>query len=222
MTARAVSALTIALLVTSAAAARASSIIISQTHSDGFAQGVGGPFEHKLSILSWNQIDTYSDVAITVSLNGNDPSYTGTAYLMTKIGPGTTPADEVAQASYAAVGDFVLHDITLFTGLTLVPDTYYLVLSAPQSASSSIAWAGTAAATATFTRAPGVSGGAGLAIAQGPSPYPPAAVYNPFFEWDLTYAVTGDVQAVPEPCSLIMFATGAIGFVGRIRRRRAA
>jgi hypothetical protein len=217
MTARTVSALTIALLIACAPAAQATSIILSQTHSDTFAQGVGGSFEQSVSILSWTQIDAYSNVAITAFLNGNDPAYSGTAYLMTRIGPGATAADEVAHQTFAAIGDFAYHNITLFTGLTLPADSYYLLLWAPLNTRSSIAWGGTAHGTATFTRAPGVTGGAGYDLAFGPSLYPPNEVFFPFTNNDLTYAVTGDV--IPEPSSLIMLATGMTLLVRRARRR---
>jgi len=84
---------------------------------------------------SWIQTGTFVNVSITAQIVPAGPnatgtfSFTGTAYLMTKVGPGTTSSYEVARAAFSAggtVGQSI--SVALFAGLTLGPGKYYLVL----------------------------------------------------------------------------------------------
>jgi hypothetical protein len=96
---------------------------------------LGGQFSNVVA-TSWTQASSFSDITIDASLASSDPTFrTGTAYLMNAIGPGTTPASEVvAPANFTApLGDTAgANPLTvLFSGLSLEPGTYYLVLAAP-------------------------------------------------------------------------------------------
>jgi uncharacterized protein (TIGR03437 family) len=75
---------------------------------------------------SWTQTGTYSNVSISAALaNGPD-----NVFLTNKIGPGTTAANVIASATPAIAGQTsgAASLTTLFTGLTLGPGTYYLVV----------------------------------------------------------------------------------------------
>lgn len=85
--------------------------------------------------VSWSSTSGFRDVAVTARVTrfGNVGA-TGTAYLTTKIGAGTTASDEVAVASFAFPESGA--DVTLFSGLILPAGTYYLTLVAAQGGNS--------------------------------------------------------------------------------------
>jgi hypothetical protein len=84
----------------------------------------------------------YSGVTISVNVGTIDPGASVSAWLMTAVGPGTTTASQIATTSFIAptVANFTSAPpaTAIFSGLTLSPGTYYLVLS---STSASPAWA---------------------------------------------------------------------------------
>jgi hypothetical protein len=70
-----------------------------------------------------------------------------------EIGPGTTTVEQIATASFSATGAAFSPVLdTLFTGLTLGPDNYYLVLSSSTGLGWEVATYGITPVTA-----PGVS-----------------------------------------------------------------
>jgi hypothetical protein len=74
---------------------------------------------------SWTQSNSFTNVTVSAGLSSfGVPGQTGRAYLTRRLGPDTTPADQVASAQFA----FPLEagDVPLFTGLTLLPGRYYL------------------------------------------------------------------------------------------------
>ncbi len=96
---------------------------------------LGGEFSNAVAV-SWTQSGGFSGVSIDASLVSIDSSFdTGTAYLMSSIGPGTTAMSEVVPpvGFTAPIGNQFgeVPTTVLFSGLTLTPGTYYLVLTAP-------------------------------------------------------------------------------------------
>ena len=83
------------------------------------------PSQIQVLASSWTTPRTYTDVTITALLTGGT-GHEGIAYLMTQIGPGTTAADQLAQNTFLFPSDVTT--VSLFSGLTLPPGTYYLVL----------------------------------------------------------------------------------------------
>ena len=81
----------------------------------------------------WQSALAFDDVTVTADLTTfiGIPS-TATVFLTTKIGPGTTAADEIAHTT-VALPDFFApsHTVTLFTGLNLAPADYYLLIATP-------------------------------------------------------------------------------------------
>jgi hypothetical protein len=146
---------------------------------------------------------------------------TGQAYLMTAIGPGTTVASQVATAPFFVPGTLVTPtSVNLFSGLSLGPATYYLLLTGP-AASPFFYWSTAVPATVTVdpvtTLLPDRVGVAGAS-------YPPA---NFFGVIDVAlrpdrnqFSVTGTpVTGVPEPSPLTLMAFGTLlVLVGRARR----
>jgi hypothetical protein len=180
---------------------------------------VGGANSNVVA-ASWTQAASFSDVTIDASLATDLATFqTGTAYLMSAIGPGTTPASEVvAPAGFAA--PFVAQPngpvplTVLFSGLSLGPGTYYLVLSAPFGnqipAQSPLFWQ--------IPTDPVITTAASV------NPFPPASSF--LFP---TSMLMFDVTSVPEPrtglgtffflCALILYFGRRERFMGRISSR---
>ncbi|MGA2255528.1 MAG: hypothetical protein ABSG53_12765, partial [Thermoguttaceae bacterium] len=95
-------------------------IIIS---TDGQGNAGYGLLDEYVRAAGWSQTSTYSGVTITAEIDpGIGSGTSGTAYLMTQIGPGTTSAEQIATASFSATGSAFSPALnTLFTGLTLGP-----------------------------------------------------------------------------------------------------
>jgi PEP-CTERM motif len=113
---------------------------------------LGGQFSNDVA-ASWTQSASFSSISIDATLATSDPAFrTGTAYLTSALGSTATPADVIASAPFTApVGVIGTENVTptvLFSGLSLGPGTYYLVLSAPfrsQTVGSDLSWAYVAA-----------------------------------------------------------------------------
>ena len=92
--------------------------------------------------------------------------------------------------------------VTLFTGLTLRPGTYYLVFSAP--AEQSAGW-DYALFPSTAVTAPGVTLVDGN-LSGIEASYPPATSFSDPFDNLLEFSVTGGVAAAPEPSTMLLLA----------------
>ena len=164
--------------------------------NEGFAWGI--------DVAGWSQTQTYINVAITAEIDpGLGPGTTGTFYLMTQIGPGTTTANQIATTTVTATGpEFNSVLETLFTGLLLGPANYYLVFSSPNE----LGWAMTPAGVTPVTDTGVIFTMNGIENVG--APYPPATnLPNNFLD---LYEFTASGTAVPEPGSL------AIGLIGLI------
>jgi hypothetical protein len=126
---------------------------------------------------SWEQTIGYSDVNISLVGHGVS-SGAAAAYLTTKWGDGTTVADQIAAVTFNAPTGASL-PITVFSGLTLSANVYYLMIFADPG--REIAWDTTFDATmANGTLGAGVGlnpallyDGEGLAVLGGSyAPYP--------------------------------------------------
>lgn len=172
--------------------------------------------------ISWTQASTYDDVSISGVFAGVGVSGgTGTVYLMDQIGPGTTTSNEIASTTIsAAFGQ--TSSTSLFSGLTLGPGTYYLLLLSDNVSNGvagpgGIAWAVPYAFT--DTTAPGASIGSGFVVFSSAS-YAPASDITPINGLDFALSVSGNsAAAVPEPSSLLLIGTGTLSILGPIRRK---
>jgi hypothetical protein len=176
--------------------------------------------------VSWMQSDAFSNVSIAVEIDPGGSltishSFSGTAYLTTDLGPGTTSADEIADTSFSVTGTAFNPTLeTLFDGLTLGPGTYYLVLVG----SSGSGIGGVCGWEVDMVSSP-VTTGPGITIVDkhGYSPivgYPPANTFSTPYLYSLQYSVTGD--EVPEPSTAVLWSAGLAVFVFSVRRRSPA
>jgi hypothetical protein len=197
--------------------ASASTILSVQPYNGGTFT-LGAQFLSQALLVSWTSVDIYSDVSITVDVEQGDPPLSGVAYLTTRIGPGTTPADEVATAPF--IPPAVNGPLTIFTGLDLDPGTYYLILYGPAPGLG--AWAHNINATIVtgigVTRNPDLlaneikTGGSIVNLS-----YPPASTFGLYdgFQQNMILEITGEF--VPEPGTL-GFALVGLAVLAGLRR----
>jgi hypothetical protein len=169
----------------------------------------------------WTQTGSYSGVTISATLAGGVvfPG-TGIAYLMNQIGPGTTAANQLASPFAVTAPTASNSSITLFSGLTLGPGTYYLLITG--SSSTPVGWPGTS--NPTYTEDAGVSGVAEL-LTSTQATYAPASTFTPSSSGAFFFGVTGTPvvgTTTPEPGTLGTLGAGLAGLIVVIRRRARA
>lgn len=180
---------------------------------------VNASFPDDVAEASWTQTGSFSNVSVSAEIDpglNQSSAFTGIAYLMTQVGPGTTVSNEIANAPFSVTGtEFNPTLVTLFSGLTLGPGTYYLVLSAPASEPYG-GWE--SALGTTPTTAPGVSiigqGFSGNSAGYAPSTSFSFTSFNSNLN-TVEYDVTGN--SVPEPSTLplLLLALIALGAAHR-------
>ncbi len=172
----------------------------------------------------------HTNVDIIATLAAFDPggNWNLTAYLTTQIGPGTTAANEIASSSSVitlagsqVTAPYTFSPQTIFSGLSLGPGNYYLLLSGTfsttnawwvSSASSGLTTTGSGAAT---VLAPYLYG------AGAPDPYLPAGNFTSgsgaaFGFW---FSISGEaVESVPDPGTAV-FALPGFVLIWLLRRR---
>ena len=178
--------------------------IISRTASDPLWDWSG------VQYVSWTQSDAYTNVSVEATLRSNigGAPALGTAYLTNLIGSLATPANNVATPFSISIGNGSFAPISLFSGLTLGPGKYYLVISpAGGVTDTALRWAGKNPNTETLG-AGVTSNQDGMVYNVGDfnAAYPPASTFG-LKGRTLLFSVTGDAQ-IPEP------ATGAIVLAG--------
>lgn len=188
------------------------------------------PSNTDAAVLSWTQTGTYTNVSVaadlaTVVAEGFTPQFaTANAFLTNQIGSGTTQgANEIASSLGVVsipfyfngdISDFGL--VTFFSGLTLGPGTYYLVLN-PTSADYTFSFA---LGASTIVTDSGVSAGADEFVNNGVGSYVPSWTFGPVAGGSYYGAdVEGDSSAVPEPSTLLISGIGLV-IIARLRRRR--
>lgn len=168
------------------------------------------------NMVEFTLSDDYMNVDIDAALAAESAT-SGTAYLMTAFGAGTTAADEVASTNFdfTIVGDLntELGWTDLFSGLSLSAGTYYLVMASDDASGGGIQLN----PSATYATDPNASVGsmyyaAGSNIDAG---YAPASVFGTSALGNRFFRVSGDIVPAPATAALL----GVAGLVG-VRRRR--
>lgn len=164
---------------------------------------------------SWSQSVTYTNVSIYANLfSVNSPTpATGIAYLVSQVGPGTTSADEYVSPFNISLTTGTSTPTLLFSGLTLAPGDYFLVIHP----TSELEWDNGVAAPVRVL-------GTGVTVSATPEknqgtidPYAPASNFTQ--TGGLIYSVTGDLASeVPEPATGALILAGAgLLWLGRKR-----
>lgn len=118
--------------------------IVARTQADV------GSFFSSVNYASWTQTGAFSGVTIKANLFSAGGTASGTAFLTTQIGPGTTTGQQIATTAIT-LSNTTPAPFTLFSGLTLGPGTYYVTIQNL----SSLDWQ--CCGTVTTTTAPGVT-----------------------------------------------------------------
>jgi len=119
-------------LILAAALPAAADTIVSVTGTNAFG-------ETNLNYVSWTQTGGFSNVSIAADLFVSSGTVPTNAYLTTQVGAGTTVAQQVAATSLS-ISNTVPALTTLFTGLTLNPGTYYLVINPTGPNAGNLEW----------------------------------------------------------------------------------
>jgi len=187
--------LTLLLVGAFAAGARAD-IIVSQDGTPG--PSVGGVNGGLGLSVSWTQTSAYTNVSIVADVFGLGAPASDTFYLTKRLGPGTTmAADEIAHATLT-INNLEPAPVLVFSGLTLGPGTYHLVLG--DTFSPAIFWATTDVPTLT------TDAGVSFLFEAIPNPpcgsppcaYYPAGPFQPTSQYNFLFAVQGVPLAGPD------------------------
>jgi hypothetical protein len=184
-------------------------------------------FSSQAAASSWSSTLTYTDVSIAAMLSSSPRGSSGTAYLTTRIGPGTTTANEIAREDFLFPTQTGL--VNLFSNLTLPSNTYYLVLG--NSAPTGGGWLDAYTCNASFTMCvpPTVIEGAGVTRNEDfLAPSGEIAAYTPASGFRQGGGIRGDpfldysVTSIPEPSSstLVFVGVGGVALLCSLNLRR--
>lgn len=165
---------------------------------------------------TWTQTGTYTNVTITAQLNGGVAlPTTAYIYLLNSLGPGTTAgANQIAYEMETIPSG--TQGVTLFTGLTLGPGTYYLLAD-----EVSAGWTGSISPV--YTTDTGISNISAFISNGAIAGYSPDTSYK-LTSGDFFFSVTGTptTSAVPEPAAYALVFPALAGLIFLARRRGQA
>jgi hypothetical protein len=159
-----------------------------------------GDIANQVLETSWTSTVGFSSVSITAGVGTDGGAIT--AFLTTAVGPEEDGADVVATDTFTPGGVGPETD-TLFSGLTLGPGTYFLVLSSPDAL-----WYGNQSAPSPTTAAGVTFNGQGVANDTTSGAKPPGNTFTANTNDSLFADVTG--TAVPEPGSIGLVLAGGL------------
>jgi len=186
--------------------------LIISVAGTGEANFTLGGDQDQVEEASWTQLDGYSNVSIAAQVGRASEGPSITAYLTSAIGPAETADDLIAIDTFAPSTNNEFD--TIFSGLSLGPGTYYLVLSGGDSDSSQSAWWGTDNGTRATTDTGVTFNGDGYAFSGDGlnDSNPPASTFSSSTRAGLLFQVTGEAEAAsPEPDSLRLILIGGLG-----------
>jgi hypothetical protein len=197
------------LLLSMALISAASSLMASPIYSVTGPLIDGGAIASTQAVgVSWTQSRTYTDVVISAVVSGSVNDVLA-AYLTTRIGPGTTVADEITHASVALPGNSF--SSLAIVSIPLLPSgTYYLTLS---SSGTTGDLAETIVPAATIDT--GVTRNPDFGFSN-PSGYPPDNdVLTPPIGGLFVFSATGNVATVPEPAYGFLLGAALAGCLSK-------
>jgi hypothetical protein len=164
---------------------------------------------------TWTQTGTYTNVTITAQLNGGVAlPTTANIYLLNDLGPGTTAgSNQIAyELETMPAGT---HGVTLFTGLTLGPGTYYLLADEVDAG-----WTGSSSPV--YTTDTGISSISAFTNTGAIAGYSPDTSYH-LTSGAYIFSVTGTpTNAAPEPGTFALLSLGTAAVVLASRKPRTS
>jgi hypothetical protein len=203
-------AIALSLFAVAPMTASAATIVIRGGTPNGFT------FRNSM-LASWTQAagNTYSSVTIVADVCARlGGTATAIAYLTNSIGPGTTVANQIATVPVSTTANCSAQTpLTIFTGLTLPPGTYYLLFS---NTTNLFAWS--TDLPATETDGTGVTGNPDETTLSAPPAYPPSdntlSVLNLGGQTDsFVFSAIGTLVA---PAATGVPTLSTLGFLGMI------
>jgi hypothetical protein len=189
---------------------------------------IGALSDWQIWYASWSQTVSSNNTTISAIIDQNfGVTVPGHAWLMNQVGPGTTVTNLVAETDFnaPALSNANFVDLstapyaTLFTGLSLTPGTYYLILQGPYYLGNgdTYQWFGDYSGI-TIAAVTGFTVGA-YGFTNSPNLYIPSSTFNFPLPSDsyLFYRVEG-VTTTPEPTTILLFGLGLVGLAG-VRRK---
>lgn len=197
--------------------------LLNITGSDPF-----GFANQQVMVLGWNQTTNYTGVNISMPLEdlstgGPISGVEGTVYLVNQIGTGTTTGNYVAAPVDVSGLTSSWSSRLLFSGLTLGPGNYYVVLF-----STSVNDLSMSPEAASWPPVQTMGSGVallGVGAALTATTFPPASDFGPLSPPNYAHLfidITGTnvpVANVPEPSTMILFGSG-LGALGLAAWRR--
>lgn len=181
-------------------------LVASVTGPDDGAQLVSNS---RFAAFRWVSSEPHFGVSIAAKLEAIslDLAFEGTAYLTRTVGPGTSPADEVAHTGFD-ITSTTASFIDLFQGLTLAPSNYWLTIT---GSPSSGLWVAANPAFLMGSADTGIAGGVGIADGfNSDVVYPPSSTFISSIQPTQTQFIVTDSQ-VPEPSSIALLGTALAG-----------
>ncbi len=209
---------------------KADPIIISVTAPPALSTLIDGS---SIVSTSWSQSKAYTGVSIAALVDsaivGQTP--TADAYLTSRIGAGTTTADEIAHTRFKVPAELPVCSpsscgaiVTFFTGLSLGPGNYFVTMGPDAESGGIVGWF--PALNPIVLLDTGVSEGASF-FASAAASYPPASAFG-VYPFAMNFTVTGTAAIpIPEPATATLIAFGALfsllsrRIAGFYRRARA-
>lgn len=187
--------------------------VVPLNAASAFSDSLG--VNNRLLGISWTATGAFSNVNISILLDGNSGAI-GVAYLTRRIGSGTTPANQIASASFAFPSTSSLTPV--LSGLNLGDGTYYLIIQQTANGSNGDGvWLGTSSPT--VTSAANVTANGEYWYSGSFRSYAPASAFGRGSITYFEYAVT----SVPEPSAawLILLGNGVAVCVRKSSRHSA-
>ena len=175
-------------------------------------------YSNQAAAVSFTLTETFNEVSITADLT--DFNAQGGIFLMSNIGPDAGIGDMVAGVEFDSIV-FSGKSTVLFTGLTLSPGAYAVVVASDQSAPDSmVIWNGSTVAD--VTAAGGIIDGIDF-FCSNTDAFPPSSSFETIFDRAAHFSVSGitsSVTPVPEPNSCLLLALGFVVFAFHRNRRK--
>lgn len=172
-----------------------------------------------VTAAGWTQTSAYTNVnvsAVLTNASGIGAGLAMHAFLTNAIGAGTTVANEIASVGFNLTPG-IAQNVSLFSGLSLGPGNYFLVLQPDGGSTGQGGWA---AAVPTIVTDGGVTR-VGDRFSSTAAGYAPASTLNLINQsQQLLYSVETANSAVPEPSTAALVAAGLGIAMARRRWRR--